>query len=172
MQFITTTKIIFVFRYGVALVGVRPAELPEFYEDTILLNPGPRHIMKKSDTCYYMSITKEENSSFTVANQQSNNNNTTSETVVVTEEKPAVTSSQPHHKDGTQPPQLILQVPTCVSECCSACSFVLRKRIAIRTCLFALGCVDYDWCIVLFSPKLSVIGSFVSQKKGNNQRRR
>lgn len=57
-------------RYGVALVGVRPAELPEFYEDTILLNPGPRHIMKRSDTCYYMSITKEENSSFTVANQQ------------------------------------------------------------------------------------------------------
>lgn len=53
-------------RYGVALVGVRPAELPEFYEDTILLNPGPRHIMKKDDTCYYMSITKEENSAFVV----------------------------------------------------------------------------------------------------------
>ncbi|XP_024081245.1 potassium channel subfamily T member 2 isoform X5 [Cimex lectularius] len=57
-------------KYGVALVGVRPAELPEFYEDTILLNPGPRHIMKKSDTCYYMSITKEENSAFVVANNQ------------------------------------------------------------------------------------------------------
>lgn len=57
-------------RYGVALVGVRPAELPEFYEDTILLNPGPRHIMKKTDTCYYMSITKEENSAFVVANNQ------------------------------------------------------------------------------------------------------
>lgn len=27
-------------KYGVALVAVRPAELPEFYEDTILLNPG------------------------------------------------------------------------------------------------------------------------------------
>lgn len=54
------------FRYGVALVGVRPAELPEFYEDTILLNPGPRHVMKKSDICYYLSITKEENSSFVV----------------------------------------------------------------------------------------------------------
>ena len=51
-------------RYGVALVGVRPAELPEFYEETILLNPGPRHIMKKTDICFYMSITKEENSSF------------------------------------------------------------------------------------------------------------
>lgn len=53
-------------RYGVALVGVRPAELPEFYEDTILLNPGPRHIMKKTDICFYMSITKEENSAFVV----------------------------------------------------------------------------------------------------------
>lgn len=60
-------------RYGVALVGVRPAELPEFYEDTILLNPGPRHIMKKDDTCYYMSITKEENSAF-VVNQNQNQN--------------------------------------------------------------------------------------------------
>lgn len=47
-------------------MGVRPAELPEFYEETILLNPGPRHIMKKDDTCYYMSITKEENSAFVV----------------------------------------------------------------------------------------------------------
>lgn len=58
------------FRYGVALVGVRPAELPEFYEETILLNPGPRHIMKKDDTCYYMSITKEENSAFVVHQNQ------------------------------------------------------------------------------------------------------
>ncbi|CAL4058748.1 unnamed protein product, partial [Meganyctiphanes norvegica] len=53
-------------KYGVALVGVRPAELPEFYEDTILLNPGPRHTMKKTDICFYMSITKEENSAFVV----------------------------------------------------------------------------------------------------------
>lgn len=60
----------FLSRYGVALVGVRPAELPEFYEDTILLNPGPRHIMKKDDTCYYMSITKEENSAFVVNQNQ------------------------------------------------------------------------------------------------------
>ncbi|VVD05171.1 unnamed protein product [Leptidea sinapis] len=58
------------FTYGVALVGVRPAELPEFYEETILLNPGPRHIMKASDTCYYMSITKEENSAFVVSDKQ------------------------------------------------------------------------------------------------------
>ena len=47
-----------------ALTGVRPAQLPEFYEDTILLNPGPRHIMQKSDICFYFSITKEENSDF------------------------------------------------------------------------------------------------------------
>lgn len=104
------------YRYGVALVGVRPAELPEFYEDTILLNPGPRHIMKKSDTCYYMSITKEENSSFTVANQQAANSGTTDPVVVTTDDKTTVTTM----KDGTRPPQLILQVPTCVSECCSA----------------------------------------------------
>ncbi|KAJ0183829.1 hypothetical protein K1T71_000252 [Dendrolimus kikuchii] len=57
-------------KYGVALVGVRPAELPEFYEDTILLNPGPRHIMKRTDTCYYMSITKEENSAFVVSEKK------------------------------------------------------------------------------------------------------
>lgn len=67
----THTKFTNWVRYGVALVGVRPAELPEFYEDTILLNPGPRHIMKKDDTCYYMSITKEENSAF-VVNQNQN----------------------------------------------------------------------------------------------------
>lgn len=65
-------------RYGVALVGVRPAELPEFYEETILLNPGPRHIMKKDDTCYYMSITKEENSAF-VTHQNQNNETQTKE---------------------------------------------------------------------------------------------
>lgn len=34
---------------------------------TIQLNPGPRHIMKKTDTCFYMNITKEENSAFILA---------------------------------------------------------------------------------------------------------
>lgn len=128
------------FRYGVALVGVRPAELPEFYEDTILLNPGPRHIMKKSDTCYYMSITKEENSAF-VVNQQHSNNNVNSEPVVVTSggtgggqddkndggqgQKHAMEKSKETNKsDGTGPPQIILQVPTCVSECCHAWLFL------------------------------------------------
>ncbi|XP_023247910.1 potassium channel subfamily T member 2 [Copidosoma floridanum] len=70
-------------KYGVALVAVRPAELPEFYEDTILLNPGPRHIMKKTDTCYYMSITKEENSAFVVANHTVNNVASDSTQVVI-----------------------------------------------------------------------------------------
>ncbi|XP_050517974.1 potassium channel subfamily T member 2 [Diabrotica virgifera virgifera] len=107
-------------KYGVALVGVRPAQLPEFYEDTILLNPGPRHIMKKDDTCYYMSITKEENSSFSVANQQPNNNNTTGDPVIVTAKEEEKTTAVPittttATKDGTIPPQLILQVPTCVT---------------------------------------------------------
>lgn len=119
-------------RYGVALVGVRPAELPEFYEDTILLNPGPRHIMKKSDTCYYMSITKEENSAF-VVNQQHINNNVGSEPVIVTSDDKdgatkttttttttttTMTTTGNNKADGTGPPQIILQVPTCVSECC------------------------------------------------------
>ncbi|NWR23948.1 KCNT1 protein, partial [Emberiza fucata] len=31
---------------------------------SILLNPGPRHIMAASDTCFYINITKEENSAF------------------------------------------------------------------------------------------------------------
>lgn len=76
-----TTKLLSVLlRYGVALVGVRPAELPEFYEDTILLNPGPRHIMKKTDTCYYLSITKEENSAFVVANNAANQDGTNNKT--------------------------------------------------------------------------------------------
>ncbi|XP_031367017.1 potassium channel subfamily T member 2 isoform X4 [Apis dorsata] len=71
-------------KYGVALVAVRPAELPEFYEDTILLNPGPRHIMKKTDTCYYMSITKEENSAFKLANNQTGSGTEGAQVVIET----------------------------------------------------------------------------------------
>ncbi|XP_039287560.1 potassium channel subfamily T member 2-like isoform X15 [Nilaparvata lugens] len=83
-------------KYGVALVGVRPAELPEFYEDTILLNPGPRHIMKKTDTCYYMSITKEENSAFVVAN-----NINGQETIAVkTDDNQDTTTSQTKDTSG------------------------------------------------------------------------
>lgn len=33
----------------------------------ILLNPGPRHIMRKSDICFYLNISKEENSAFILA---------------------------------------------------------------------------------------------------------
>lgn len=143
-------------RYGVALVGVRPAELPEFYEDTILLNPGPRHIMKKTDTCYYMSITKEENSAF-VVNQQHSNNNVSSEPVVVTtggqadhdkekeQQKEKEKLSKDSKTDGTSPPQIILQVPTCVSECCHAWLFLQvvyffykYKTVSLSTTLLPL----------------------------------
>jgi hypothetical protein len=51
-------------KFGVSLVAIRPAILPEFYEDSLLLNPGPGHILNKSDICFYLSITKEEDSSF------------------------------------------------------------------------------------------------------------
>ncbi|ERL88866.1 hypothetical protein D910_06248, partial [Dendroctonus ponderosae] len=102
-------------KYGVALIGVRPAELPEFYEDTILLNPGPRHIMKKSDTCYYMSITKEENSAFSVSNTNANSHAVTEPTTGSATSKDEGKSLGIHFKDGTSPPQLILQVPTCVT---------------------------------------------------------
>ena len=40
---------------------------------SILLNPGPRHIMRTTDTCFYMSITKEENSAFILAHPNENN---------------------------------------------------------------------------------------------------
>ncbi|XP_030623782.1 potassium channel subfamily T member 2 [Chanos chanos] len=46
-------------KYGVCLIGVKKED-----NKSILLNPGPRHIMATSDTCYYINITKEENSAF------------------------------------------------------------------------------------------------------------
>ncbi|XP_048488437.1 potassium channel subfamily T member 1 isoform X3 [Plutella xylostella] len=110
-------------KYGVALVGVRPAELPEFYEETILLNPGPRHIMKSSDTCYYMSITKEENSAFVVADKQIESKppipkDQTACSLLSTERKSADTEecNQLARTDGSSVPQydlpqVILQVP-------------------------------------------------------------
>ncbi|XP_072016515.1 potassium channel subfamily T member 1-like isoform X1 [Amphiura filiformis] len=45
-------------KYGVSLCGIRKVEEGAH----IQLNPGPRHIMRESDTCFYMNITKEENS--------------------------------------------------------------------------------------------------------------
>ncbi|CAL1527381.1 unnamed protein product [Lymnaea stagnalis] len=50
-------------KYGVSLVGVQ-RDIPGC---TIQLNPGPRHIMRKTDICFYMNITKEENSAFILA---------------------------------------------------------------------------------------------------------
>ncbi|XP_061658272.1 potassium channel subfamily T member 1 isoform X2 [Syngnathoides biaculeatus] len=46
-------------KYGVCLIGVRKED-----SKSILLNPGPRHILAPADTCYYINITKEENSAF------------------------------------------------------------------------------------------------------------
>nr|XP_020837520.1 potassium channel subfamily T member 1 isoform X9 [Phascolarctos cinereus] len=46
-------------QYGVCLIGLKREE-----NKSILLNPGPRHIMAASDTCFYINITKEENSAF------------------------------------------------------------------------------------------------------------
>uniref|UniRef100_A0A671WAL1 Potassium sodium-activated channel subfamily T member 1 n=1 Tax=Sparus aurata TaxID=8175 RepID=A0A671WAL1_SPAAU len=51
-------------RYGVCLIGIKREE-----NKSILLNPGPRHIMAATDTCYYINITKEENSAF-IFNQE------------------------------------------------------------------------------------------------------
>ncbi|XP_061704849.1 potassium channel subfamily T member 2 [Cydia pomonella] len=111
-------------KYGVALVGVRPAELPEFYEETILLNPGPRHIMKSSDTCYYMSITKEENSAFVISEKQIENKPTipkdqTACSLLSNDKKPGDPeegSGQQKNTDGSnvaqyELPQVILQAP-------------------------------------------------------------
>lgn len=46
-------------RYGVCLIGVRRLDTTN-----IMLNPGPCHIMGASDTCFYINISKEENSAF------------------------------------------------------------------------------------------------------------
>ncbi|XP_072421909.1 potassium channel subfamily T member 1 isoform X3 [Chiloscyllium punctatum] len=46
-------------KYGVCLIGAKRED-----NKSILLNPGPRYIMVSSDTCFYINITKEENSAF------------------------------------------------------------------------------------------------------------
>ncbi|XP_049803720.1 potassium channel subfamily T member 2 [Schistocerca nitens] len=99
-------------KYGVALVGVRPAELPEFYEDTILLNPGPRHIMKKSDTCYYMSISKEENSAFILGNQQ--NQLCAESGTTATDDKDHSKETGDGHNTKTDGTKLQLQIPNSI----------------------------------------------------------
>lgn len=50
-----------------SLVGVQQ----NIEDSTIQLNPGPRHIMKTDDICFYMNITKEENTrTFNLAHPQ------------------------------------------------------------------------------------------------------
>ncbi|XP_073746172.1 potassium channel subfamily T member 1 isoform X5 [Callorhinus ursinus] len=46
-------------KYGVCLIGLKRED-----NKSILLNPGPRHTLAASDTCFYINITKEENSAF------------------------------------------------------------------------------------------------------------
>ncbi|XP_078282442.1 potassium channel subfamily T member 1-like isoform X3 [Rhinoraja longicauda] len=46
-------------KYGVCLIGAKKED-----NKSILLNPGPRHIMASPDICFYINITKEENSAF------------------------------------------------------------------------------------------------------------
>ncbi|XP_033642765.1 potassium channel subfamily T member 2-like isoform X2 [Asterias rubens] len=47
-------------KFGVALIGIQKTDEGA----TIQLNPGPRHIMRSTDICFYMNISKEENSAF------------------------------------------------------------------------------------------------------------
>ncbi|KAK6195412.1 hypothetical protein SNE40_000849 [Patella caerulea] len=58
-------------KYGVSLVGVQK----DVIGSTIQLNPGPRHIMRNTDLCFYMNLTKEENSAFILAHPNQENNN-------------------------------------------------------------------------------------------------
>lgn len=55
----------FILRFGVCLIGVRRED-----NKNILLNPGPRYIMNATDICFYINITKEENSAFKNQDQQ------------------------------------------------------------------------------------------------------
>ncbi|XP_077570914.1 potassium channel subfamily T member 1 isoform X6 [Stigmatopora nigra] len=57
-------------KYGVCLIGVKRED-----NKSILLNPGPRHIMAAADTCYYINITKEENSAFIFKQEEKHNKN-------------------------------------------------------------------------------------------------
>lgn len=150
-------------RYGVALVGVRPAELPEFYEDTILLNPGPRHIMKSSDTCYYMSITKEENSAFVVAEKQTENRPTipkdqTACSLLSNEKKPGDAeegSGQQTQPDGSSVaqydlPQVILQAPA--SSTPNASPSRINQANTVSSANFTVAsCECHSWLYALSS---------------------
>ncbi|XP_040818796.1 potassium channel subfamily T member 1 isoform X7 [Ochotona curzoniae] len=52
-------------QYGVCLIGLKREQ-----HKSILLNPGPRHTLAASDTCFYINITKEENSAFVFAQEE------------------------------------------------------------------------------------------------------
>ncbi|XP_043346734.1 potassium channel subfamily T member 2 isoform X4 [Dermochelys coriacea] len=56
-------------KFGVCLIGVRRED-----NKNILLNPGPRYIMSSTDICFYINITKEENSAFKKQEQHRKNN--------------------------------------------------------------------------------------------------
>jgi hypothetical protein len=46
-------------RYGVCLIGVRRAK-----SSKVLLNPGSSYLMGYNDTCFYISMSSEEESAF------------------------------------------------------------------------------------------------------------
>ncbi|KAB0343284.1 hypothetical protein FD754_020210 [Muntiacus muntjak] len=56
-------------KFGVCLIGIRRED-----NKNILLNPGPRYIMNATDTCFYINITKEENSAFKNHDHQKKSN--------------------------------------------------------------------------------------------------
>lgn len=51
---------IFVLRYGVALVGIQQ-DVPGA---SIQLNPGMSHVMQGSDMCFYLSVNDEQSAHF------------------------------------------------------------------------------------------------------------
>ncbi|XP_051788458.1 potassium channel subfamily T member 2 isoform X1 [Erpetoichthys calabaricus] len=60
-------------KYGVCLIGARRED-----NKNMLLNPGPRYIMTGTDTCFYVNITKEENSTFKKHEEEKSNKNPSS----------------------------------------------------------------------------------------------
>ncbi|XP_024593975.1 potassium channel subfamily T member 2 isoform X3 [Neophocaena asiaeorientalis asiaeorientalis] len=56
-------------QFGVCLIGIRRED-----NKNILLNPGPRYIMSATDICFYINITKEENSAFKNHDHQKKSN--------------------------------------------------------------------------------------------------
>ncbi|XP_057585603.1 potassium channel subfamily T member 2 isoform X3 [Hippopotamus amphibius kiboko] len=56
-------------QFGVCLIGIRRED-----NKNILLNPGPRYIMNATDICFYINITKEENSAFKNHDHQKKSN--------------------------------------------------------------------------------------------------